>query len=171
MSLNKIHPDLLLAESLIYKPSGLILQSLKIENESVDYGASEFTIKNRFIKFRVGRVTPTKVGQFVTFWKRGDKGPIIPYEDKDFFNFLIVSVRAENHFGHFIFPKAIICEKGIVTSSKKEGKRALRVYPPWDKTKNSQAKKTQAWQLKYFINFSNKIDFENVPLLFESNQC
>jgi MepB protein len=27
----------------------------------------------------------------------------------------------------------------------------MRIYPTWDKTDNSQAKKTQAWQLHYFI--------------------
>ena len=64
------HTDLLLTEELVYKPSGLILQNLKIENESADYEASEFTINNHSIKFRVGKISPTKVGQFVTFWKR-----------------------------------------------------------------------------------------------------
>ena len=49
------HPDLLLAEELVYKPSGLILQNLKTENESADYGAAEFTINNHSIKFRVGK--------------------------------------------------------------------------------------------------------------------
>ena len=61
------HPDLLLAQELVYKPSGLVLQNLKTEDESTDYGASEFTIENRSVKFRVGKITPTKVGQFVTF--------------------------------------------------------------------------------------------------------
>jgi hypothetical protein len=38
-----------------------------MENESADYGTSEFTLNNYAIKFRVGKITPTKVGQFVTF--------------------------------------------------------------------------------------------------------
>lgn len=96
------HPDLLLAEELVYKPSGLILQNLKTENESADYGAAEFTIKNHFIKFRTGKITPTKVGQFVTFWKRIGKGPILPYDFNDPFDFLVVSARAENEFGQFL---------------------------------------------------------------------
>jgi hypothetical protein len=146
--------DLLLAEELAYKPSGLILLNLKMENESADYGASEFTLNNYAIKFRVGKITPTKVGQFVTFWKRVGNGPILPYDFSDSFDFLIVSVRAKNHFGQFIFPKSVLSEKGIVSCKEKEGKRAMRIYPPWDKTDNSQAKKTQAWQLQYFIDFS-----------------
>jgi hypothetical protein len=161
-------PDLLLAEDLIYTPSGLILQNLKAENESADYGASEFTIKNHSVKFRVGKITPTKVGQFVTFWKRTGKGPIMPYEFTDSFDFLVVSVRAENHFGQFVFPKVVLCEKGIVSCNGKEGKRAMRIYPPWDKADNSQAKKTQAWQLQYFIKFSEDIfDFSRMRCLFD----
>jgi hypothetical protein len=163
------HQDLLLAEDLVYKPSGLIIQNLKIEDESADYGASEFTIKNCFVKFRVGKITPTKVGQFVTFWKRiGGEGPIFSYEFTDSFDFLVVSARAENHFGQFVFPKVVLCEKGIVSCNGKEGKRAMRIYPPWDKADNSQAKKTQAWQLQYFIKFSEDIfDFSRMRCLFD----
>lgn len=164
----KLHPDLLLAEDIVYKPSGFVLQNFKIENESADYGASEFIIKNRSVKFRVGKITPTKVGQFVTFWKRIGEGPILPYELTDSFDFLVVSVRAENHFGQFIFPKTVLCEKGIVSCHGKEGKRALRIYPSWDKVDNPQAKKTQAWQLQYFIEFSEGIiDFARTRYLFD----
>ena len=31
------------------------------------------------------------------------------------------------------------------------GKRAIRVYPPWDTTISQQARKTQKWQLEYFL--------------------
>ncbi|MBA3956907.1 MAG: MepB family protein [Parachlamydiaceae bacterium] len=166
-----LHPDLLLAKDLVYKPSGLILQNLKIEDESADYGASEFTIKNRSVKFRVGKITPTKVGQFVTFWKRIGEGPILPYEFTDAFDFLVVSVRAENHFGQFVFPKTVLCEKGIVSCHGKEGKRAMRIYPPWDKADNSQAKKTQAWQLQYFIQFSDQsFDVTRLKHLFDASK-
>lgn len=162
------HPDLLLAEGLVYKPSGLALQNLKIEEGSTGYGAAEFTLNNHSIKFRVGKITPTKVGQFVTFWKRIGKGPILPYDLNDPFDFLIISARAENHFGQFAFPKAVLCEKGIISSSEKEGKRAMRIYPPWDKADNSQAKKTQTWQLQYFIKFSeHDFDFARIRYLFD----
>lgn len=152
--LKRAHPDLLLAEDLIYKPSGLTLKNLKIDDESDEYGACEFTLNNHFIKFRVGKITPTKVGQFVTFWKRIGKGPIQPYDVNDPFDFLVVNAHAENHFGQFVFPKAVLSEKGIISSGDREGKRAMRIYPSWDRAENSQAKKTQAWQLKYFIEFT-----------------
>ncbi len=148
-----IPPDLVLAEKLVYKPSNL-LQNLKKEDESADYGASEFTLDDYSIKFRVGKITSKKVGQFITFWKRIGRGPILPYDFNDSFDFLIVSVRTNYHFGHFVFPKAVLFERGIISGNRKEGKRAMRVYPSWDKTDNSQAKKTQVWQLHYFIDFS-----------------
>lgn len=162
------HADLLLLEQLVCKPLGLVIKSLIAEKESADYGASEFTIDNRRIKFRVAKITPTKIGQFVTFWKRIGKGPIQPYDLNDPFDLLIVSVRAENHFGQFVFPKKVLCEKGIISTDEKEGKRAMRVYPPWDKADNPQARKTQAWQLKWFIEVHDKkdIDLARVKDLF-----
>lgn len=166
-STKKPHPDLLLVEELVYKPCGFVFKNLKTEDESAEYGAAEFNINNHFIKFRVGKITPTKVGQFVTFWKRIGKGPILPYDINDSFDFLVVSARAENHFGQFVFPKAVLCEKGIITSTKRDGKRAMRIYPPWDKADNAQAKKTQGWQLQYFVKFSEPtIDIARIRCLF-----
>jgi hypothetical protein len=44
----------------------------------------------------------------------------------------------------------------------------MRIYPPWDRAENSQAKKTQSWQLQYFIKFSeNIIDFPRMRYLFD----
>lgn len=163
----KVHPDLLFAEELFYKPSGLVLQNLEQGKEGSEYGASEFTINDRFVKFRVGKVTPTKIGQFVTFWKRIGKGPILPYDLIDSFDFLVISARSENHFGQFIFPKTVLYEKGMISGSEKEGKRAMRIYPPWDKTDNSQAKKTQAWQLQYFIKLNEQFDSAHLKYLFD----
>jgi hypothetical protein len=57
--------------------------------------------------------------------------------------------------GQFIFPKSVLADKGIVTRNGKEGKRGIRVYPPWDLTTNKQAKRTQSWQTKYFITIKN----------------
>lgn len=162
-----IHPDLLLAEKLIYRPCGLTINNVKVENESAEYGACGFTIEKSSIKFRVGKITPTKVGQFVTFWKRIDNGPILPYDATDSFDFLVVNVRAEKHFGQFVFPKTVLLEKHIISSSKKEGKRAMRIYPSWDKAENAQAKKTQSWQLNYFMEFSEKnFDVARIKNLF-----
>ena len=165
-SLKTVHPDLLLMQKLFYEPTGLTIQNLRAEDESADYGAAEFESNHRKIKFRIGKITPTKTGQFVTFWKRIGKGPILPYDLDDPFDLLVVSVRTSNHFGYFIFPKTVLCEKGIVSKNKKGGKRAMRIYPSWDRADNPQAKKTQAWQLLYFFEIQEKLDFSRIKPLF-----
>lgn len=163
-----IHPDLIAAQKFAYEPSALKSSKLIKEAESEEYGAFEFEMNNRFIKFRVAKITPTKIGQFVTLWKRIEMGPILPYDLKDPVDLFVVSVRNSEHFGQFVFPKTILCEKGIVSKEGKGGKRAMRVYPPWDITDNGQAKKTQAWQHIYFfeIHLDGCIDSDRVQKLF-----
>lgn len=145
------HSDLLSAKKLVYEPNELIISNLAKEQESGDYGAFTFEMNSKRVKFRVAKITPTKVGQFVTFWKRIGQGPILPHDLEDPFDLLIVSVRAREQFGQFVFPKEVLCEKGIVSKNAKGGKRAMRVYPSWDKAENKQAKNTQDWQLAYFF--------------------
>ncbi len=80
---NILHSDLLLAQKLIYEPNGLICSNTQKEAESKDYGACTFDLNNRSIKFRVAKITPTKIGQFVfatlfaiaNFWRRSKKEP------------------------------------------------------------------------------------------------
>jgi hypothetical protein len=121
-----------------------------LEPESSEYGACTFVLNNLSIRYRTSKITPTKTGQFVTLWKRINQGPIQPFDSNDPIDLFIISARKDDHFGLFIFPKSVLITKEIV-SDKKEGKRAIRVYPPWDVTTSKQAQKTQKWQLDYFI--------------------
>jgi hypothetical protein len=146
-----IYPDLIAAQKLAYEPSGLMMDHFAIEEESEEYAASEFTMNHRSIKFRVAKITPTKIGQFVTLWKRIGSGPIQPFDMSDPFDLFVISVRTPEYFGQFVFPKLVLYEKGIVSKDGKGGKRAIRVYPPWDITDNKQAIETQKWQLSYFF--------------------
>jgi len=146
-----IHPDLLFAQKLAYEPSGLLCKNFGKEAESAQYGAFTFTMNNRSIKFRVAKITPTKTGQFVTLWKRIGKGPIQPHDLEDPVDLFVISVRTFEHLGQFVFPKTVLCEKGIVSKKGEGGRRAMRVYPPWDRPNNRQAEKTQQWQLPFFL--------------------
>ena len=159
-----IHPDLLAAQKDAYEPSGLFCKKITKEAESEEYGAFEFEINNQQVKFRVAKITPTKVGQFVTLWKRD--GTIFPYDIADPVDLFVVSVRDGKHFGQFVFPKNVLCEKGIVSKNGKGGKRGIRVYPPWDITTSSQAKKTQAWQTLYFFEIHPHLDKAIIRKLF-----
>ena len=148
--MNNIHPDLIAIQQVIYQPCNMLFSQVEPEPESQDYGACTFDVDGAHVKFRVAKITPKKVGQFVTFWKRKNDGPIQPFDVEDDFQFLVVSVRFRDRFGQFVFPKHILLQYGILAHSGKGGKRALRVYPPWDQTTNRQAQKTQEWQLAYF---------------------
>jgi hypothetical protein len=146
-----IHPDLLAAQKLAYEPSGLAYTRLMHEAESQEYGACVFEMNKQRIAFRTGKITPTKIGQFVTLWKRIGNGPIVPYDLADPIDLFVISIHNTAHFGQFVFPKALLFDKGFVSKERMGGKRAMRVYPPWDKTNSQQAQKTQAWQLIYFF--------------------
>lgn len=149
--LNSIPSDLLSAQQLAYKPSGLIIRNAVKEAESEEYGAYTFDLNNRRIKFRIGKITPTKSGLFVTLWKRTGRGPIQLYDLSDSIDLFVISVRQDERLGQFVFPKTVLVEKGIVSKEGKGGKRAMRIYPPWDVTESRQAKNTQAWQVLYFF--------------------
>ncbi len=136
----------------VYEPLGLAVANLEIEKESSEYGACRFNLNQDKILFRVAKITPTKLGQFVTLWKRGSITNIIePIDLNDNISYFIINVADSNHSGLFIFDQEILAAKKIISQYGKFGKRAIRVYPPWVKPVASEAIKSQAWQLKYFV--------------------
>lgn len=145
-------PTVLLAtKTFVFDPCRFELTNPVLEKESKDYGAYQFELNGLKTLFRVAKTTPTKVGQFVTVWKRITKGPIQPFDLSDDIDLFIINTQNEDHFGQFVFPKSVLIQQGILTTDLKEGKRAIRVYPPWDITTNKQSQKTQKWQLDYFL--------------------
>lgn len=160
-----IPKDLILIQEILFDICNFEISQPVLEAESSEYGACSFVLNNLNILFRSAKITPTKTGQFVTLWKRTKQGPIQPFDSTDPIDLFIISTRKDDHFGLFIFPKLILITKEIV-SDKKEGKRAMRVYPPWDITTSKQAQKTQKWQLDYFIEIPQnpKGDWNQVKL-------
>jgi hypothetical protein len=152
--------DLLLAKELVYDCFDFDCSQPQQESESIDYSAYRFYLNEKFICYREAKITPTKTGQFVTLWKRSRLGTIEPFDSTDLIDFVFVSVRKNDLFGQFIFPKDVLLEKGVFSTATTEGKRAIRVYPPWDETNNKQAKKTQNWQVKYFFEITPEPDFD-----------
>jgi hypothetical protein len=160
--------DLSDLQKLIYSPLNLTLTNCKAEKESREYSASTFQLNELWIKFRAAKVTPTKTGLFVTLWKRNEAGITCPHDVSDQINYFIISVRKHEKFGHFVFPKAVLLERGILSTETKEGKRGFRVYPPWDEGLNKQALKTQTWQLDFFMEVKGEgfLDLDRAKKLY-----
>lgn len=152
----------------IYCKCGLRISNFRLELESKEYDACQFDINGRHVVSRNAKVTPKKAGQFVTFWKRNENGPIEPFEETDSADFYLVNVRSQGKFGQFVFPKSVLIVKGIISTKKKEGKRAFRVYPKWDVVSSKHAQRTQKWQLDYFYEINESIDLGMVSELYNS---
>ncbi|GAF02950.1 MepB family protein [Saccharicrinis fermentans] len=150
----------------IYDKCSLNISDFKAEPESKEYNACQFQLNGLNIRSRNAKITPKKIGQFVTFWERNGNGLIEPFNENDRIDFYTVNVRNENEFGQFVFPKSVLIKQGIISTEKKEGKRGFRVYPKWDNVKNKQAERTQKWQLKYFYVISSSTDLQKVDDLY-----
>ena len=144
------------------------ISNFELEAESSAYDACRFELNSLKIISRSAKITPKKSGLFVTLWKRNVKNGLIePFEDSDEIDFFLVTVRTETEFGQFVFPKSTLIKNGIISTIKKEGKRAFRVYPPWSQANNKQAEKTQKWQQAFFYKINDSTDFVWVTKLFE----
>ncbi len=163
--------DLLIATSQVYEPCGLVCSALEVEAESAEYCALTFQLNSLRIKYREAKITPTKTGQFVTLWKRTGNGPIQPLEVSDLWDVLIISTRSGEKLGQFVFPKPVLLSKGVISGNGREGKRGIRVYPPWDTVTSKQAQKTQQWQADYFVYMGpgSIIDINLVQQLFSGS--
>lgn len=140
---------------MIYDKCGFELTNLKLASESIEYSACSFNLNGKTIQHRVSKITPTKIGQFVTIWKRNKDGITEPFDNSDDIDFIIITSKLDDNLGQFIFPKSVLADYGIITKNGKEGKRGIRVYPPWDKVTSNQAKRTQRWQSTYFLTIKN----------------
>lgn len=149
-----LNSEIELLDKLLFKPLGLELKKIEKESESQNYNACTFQLNNQKIIFRTAKITPTKIGQFVAVWKRAEFGITAPYDILDDFDYFIITTSREKAFGIFLFPKTVLIENKIVSDGNKNGKRGIRVYPPWNLTINIQAQKTQLWQNEYFLDLS-----------------
>lgn len=123
--------------------------SYQEHNEANDYYGCQYCYNgNKYIQ-RTAKITPKKIGQFVTLWKRNTLGITSPFTASEELDFVIILCFKDKKMGRFIFSKDVLIKNGIL-SEMKEGKRGFRVYPQWDTPQNKQAIKTQVWQLEYF---------------------
>ncbi|MEU0506415.1 MepB family protein [Nocardia sp. NPDC005998] len=163
-----VHPDVAEARHLL-GGLGLEISAAVPETDNAEYGAFVSRVGRGLVRFRVGKLTPTKVGLFVTVWKRAADGAGEPYAAEDDIDLLVITAREGQRFGQFVFPKAALIEHGIVSVAGRGGKRGFRVYPPWSATQNSQAMRSQKWQCDYFLDLDDarKVDLQKARGLYD----
>jgi hypothetical protein len=167
-------------ESLLVKgfiPAGYkITKGVTLDplSESSKYSGLVFSIDEKKIVYRKGKVTTDRPGAFLAIWQRpfvySLNNKPIPLKSNDL-DYLFVQVASQpsvkakegsgnsTQHGMFIFPIALLLEKGIVSSTKNKGKTGFRVFPPWSQDRgdvgtkvfSESGKKTQRWQLPYFV--------------------
>ena len=145
-----------------------LLQAPVPEAESAEYGACRAELHGKRLILRVAKTTPTKIGQFVTVWKRPHpEADIAPLDDADPVDVAIIAVADDDcaRHGFFIFPRSVLLERGVMSCAGQGGKRALRVYPPWCAPESAQALRTQRWQAVWFV---AKGDQESLDRLLEA---
>ena len=143
--------------------------------ESIQYDALVFCLDGKNIVYRKGKLTPDRPGAFLAVWQRplspgvnGNKPMPLNSLELDY---LFVRVQEHSNVtntdeamtnpkqGMFIFPVALLMKYGIVSSPTSKGKTGFRVFPPWSQDRgvvgtkvfSGSGKKTQRWQLPYFV--------------------
>lgn len=166
VSMNEI---LNIIKTEIYNNCDYVITNYQAELEGKDYDACRYELSgNKTIISRTAKITPTKIGQFVTLWKRDKNGITTPHSISDEFDFVIINAKDGEKVGQFVFPKSALITHGIISSDVHKGKRGFRVYPSWTNPNNRQAVATQLWQLKYFYDISSDTNLDSVKRFYSA---
>lgn len=160
------YQSLCVIKKVLEKSSMIAITQVEKEIWNTAYEATQLTINNRYFKSRLAHKTPKKAGYFVSIWQKNDLNQNIPFSHNDTWDQLIVNIIDNFKQGQFIFPKKLLAEKGIISSTHSPGKLAFRVYPTWEEHLNLKATQTQKWQCSYFIDLSDGPNMEVIEKLY-----
>lgn len=164
-AVNDFYHALAYVNQMIYTPNQFIIQAVQEEAQNADYGAGIFQLNSKSIRFRVAKITHTKIGQFVAFWEKDKHDKNQPFSYAKATDLLVINTfTSDNHWGQFVFPKEVLLKQNILKTATTKGKMAIRVYPKWEKPTSKQAIDTQKWQLDYFVEL-NDSDCLAIPQL------
>lgn len=140
----------------IYESYQLVIDNLEEEKQNSAHNGGRFrltsNLNTKTIRFRVAKITPNKLGQFVSFWEKDKDGINQAFSYRDAPDLLVITTfKNENIFDQFAFLKEPLYDQGVLKSATINGKMAMRVYPSWDNPKNKTAIEAQLWQLNYFF--------------------
>ncbi|WP_312009382.1 MepB family protein, partial [Shouchella clausii] len=68
--MNEFYQALTYVNKMFYEPNHLIINAIQEEAQNLDYGAGIFQLNSKSVRFRVAKITPNKIGQFVVFWEK-----------------------------------------------------------------------------------------------------
>ena len=154
--MNEFYNALTYINKMFYEPNHLSLKAVREEAQNSDYGAGTFQLNSKSIRFRVAKITPTKIGQFVAFWEKDEENKNQAFSYEKATDLLVINTfTSKNSFGQFVFPKEVLVEQNILKTATAKGKMAIRVYPSWETPTSKQAIETQKWQLEYFVGTHN----------------
>jgi hypothetical protein len=108
---NLLSADLIILKEILLTKLNLTICNIKSEKESQEYGAFTFEINGAKVLYREAKITPTKIGQFVTIWKRNNEGITEPFNVNDDIDLVIISCRFNTQHGQFVFPKKVLGDK------------------------------------------------------------
>lgn len=164
--MNEFHKALEYINERFYKPNHLAIKNVIEETQNAEYGAGIFRLNSKSIRFRVAKITPTKIGQFVAFWEKDDKNKNGAFSLEKGMDLLVINAFTDGkRVGQFVFPKEVLVEHNILKTATTKGKMGMRVYPSWDTPTSKQAIATQKWQLPYFVNLEDTNSFVTQKLL------
>lgn len=164
--MNKFKKTLAYANKLLYEPNNLTIKNIHEETQNSDYGAGVFQLNSKLVRFRVAKITPTKIGQFVSLWEKDNANKNQAFSFDNATDLLIINTFNDHgDFGQFVFPKEVLLKQNILKTAHTKGKMAIRVYPSWDTPTSKQAIATQKWQLPYFVKVDEKDSLQMQELL------
>ncbi|MCH7322584.1 MepB family protein [Solibacillus sp. MA9] len=164
--MNKFNKTLAYANKLLYEPNNLTIKNFREETQNSDYGAGIFQLNSKLVRFRVAKITPTKIGQFVSFWEKDNTNKNQAFSFDNATDLLVINTFNDNgDFGQFVFPKEVLLKQNILKTANTKGKMAIRVYPSWDTPTSKQAIATQKWQLPYFVKVGEAASLQIQELL------
>jgi len=165
-ALNQFYKALTYVNEMFYKPNQLTINAIQEEAQNSDYGSGTFQLNSKSVRFRVAKITPNKIGQFVAFWEKDEDNKNQPFSHEKATDLLVINTfTSNNNFGQFVFPKEVLVKQNILKTATTKGKMAIRVYPRWENPSSKQAIETQKWQLAYFVETNNTNSFPAQELL------
>ncbi|WP_172195989.1 MepB family protein [Saccharibacillus qingshengii] len=153
-------------DKLCYAPNQWIVESVREEAQNSEYGAGRFQLNAKSVRFRVAKITPAKIGQFVAFWEKDENNKNRAFSYDGAADLWVINTFDGDHrFGQFVFPKEVLLRQQILRTASAKGKMAIRIYPEWENPTSRQAVQTQKWQLEYFVGMDTAGNFSRSKLL------